>query len=95
MTNDFDFYVFKVTAKTKAEFKNTKVPKDKITRKFLGWKSYGRSPATFKQFKVYGYEAILGYLDAPRANPEKVNAYAEKLNTEFGVKVHVSYHIDD
>ena len=83
--NTFDFWMFSVYKDRIGDFKGSKITRAEIKSEFKGWKVYG-SGMYAKRFKTYWYKATIGYLDAPGTTHADVDAYATKLEEEYGIK---------
>lgn len=90
--NTFDFYTFSISLGTSYKRKIGKLGiSESMIRSHKSYVSYGHSPETFRQYPKFTYTAVVGYMDAPGATSDKVDAYCTELEKKYGMPVHPSY----
>ena len=88
--NAFDFYIIEARGPRKQDFLKAGVPEGQLSRRFAGWKHYGR-----RAFPRYEWVARLGYVDVPEsAASRKADAIAAQWAAK-GLQTHVRYHAAD
>jgi hypothetical protein len=85
--NTFDFYTFTISLGTKKATMCKQLGLDRskvISHK--SWVTYG-----YKSYPKFTYSYTVGYMDAPGATPNKVDAMRDELSKKYGMPVSVSY----